>query len=170
MRCAQGERLIERYVDEALDEDEARRLEAHAAACPRCTKRIEVARGVARALHEATVLPSPNGFAQKVMAEVYRQELSGKRASSERVAGAGSPSAAGARFYRRLGLSFLLTAGVLAVSLLVPHAAYSTLVGNGSSTAGVSREGERFVQSAIVGAGSTVRGILREPVKEGSGR
>ncbi|HYW84419.1 MAG TPA: hypothetical protein VFB30_14255, partial [Spirochaetia bacterium] len=77
-----------------------------------------------------------------------------------------------------LGLSLVLTAGVLAASLFVPRAAYPGLLGSMSTSDGFSREsgaaGHRglgaAVQSALNEADSVVRGILREQANGGSVR
>jgi hypothetical protein len=172
MRCAHVGPLVERFVDGSLGEHAVMQVTAHARACSRCTKRIEAARAVAHALITDASARAPKGFAAKVMEGVYRQALSAPREPlgaplpADRTP-ARSPVAA-ARFYRKLGLSLVLTAGVLAVSMFIPRGAYPTLVGSGRT--GISREGAVVVQSALLGAGSTVRGILGETVKEGSDR
>jgi anti-sigma factor RsiW len=158
MRCARVEPLVERYVDGSLDAPRAREIDAHAGSCARCTSRIETARRIAAAFAAAPRVRAPRGFADKVMDAVYRQALANR------------PRVAPPRFYRKLGLSFVLTAGVLAVSLFIPRAAYSTLVGADISGAAFSRENTVAVKSALDGADNAVRAILRERVKEGSGR
>jgi len=110
---------------------------------------------------------APRGFTDRIMDVVYREALAGGPGAAESVA---RPSRLPARVYRRLGLSFVLTAGVLAVSLFIPRTAYSTLVGTGIAGAAFSRESTVAVRSALDGADNAVRGILRERVKEGSGR
>jgi anti-sigma factor RsiW len=158
MRCARVEALVERYVDGRLEASAAREIGEHARFCARCTARIETARRIAAAFAAVPPVRAPRGFADRVMDGVYRQALAGPR------------RAAPERFYRKLGLSFVLTAGVLAVSLFIPRAAYSTLAGTGIAGAAFSRESTLAVKSALDGADNAVRGILREHVKEGSGR
>jgi hypothetical protein len=63
--------------------------------------------------------------------------------------------------YCRLGLSFMLTAAVLAASLLVPHGAYSMLIGGGSDAA-LGAGPSAAVQNVLAGAGHTVQGALGE--------
>jgi hypothetical protein len=109
---------------------------------------------------------APRGFAQKVMDAVYRESLAG-RSPAEAARGISLAAAARAsrpmvsRMYRRLGLSFMLTAAVLAASLLVPHGAYSTLIGGGSDTA-LGAGPSAAVQNVLVGARHAVQGALGE--------
>ena len=159
MRCAQVGPLVERYVDGALDTARAARIAAHAETCARCRARIDAARTLQGILAVGPALHAPRGFASAVMDAVYREALvhGGVRAEKdERTPTGRAPSP----MYRRLGLSFLLTAGVLAASLLVPRGAYPSLVGRGE--AGLSRGSNVVVRSALDGAETAVRGILRE--------
>ena len=173
MRCAQVGALVERYVDGALDAALAARVSAHAATCPRCAARVQAAKGLRDVLAAAPPVRAPRGFAAQVMDAVYREALVGGRAGEARQAGAAreAPAAGGrspAPMYRRLGLSFLLTAGVLAASLLVPRVAYPSLAGKGE--AGLSHGSSVVVQSALDGAETAVRGILREQGNGGNAR
>jgi hypothetical protein len=63
--------------------------------------------------------------------------------------------------YRRIGLSFMLTAAVLAASLLVPHGAYMMLIGGGVEAAFGNGPSEA-VQNALLDAGNVVQGALGE--------
>jgi hypothetical protein len=93
---------------------------------------------------------APHGFTQRVMEAVYRESLA---VPTSRLTVS--------RMYRRLGLSFMLTAAVLAASLLVPHGAYPTLISSGADAAlGVGSAAT--VQNALLGAGHAVQGALGE--------
>jgi anti-sigma factor RsiW len=156
MRCAQVGPLVERYVDGVLDAGQAEQIRVHSQTCARCRARIDAARAVQGMLATVPAITAPRGFAARVMDEVYRESLVGDRARVER----DRPASSGrgpARGYRRLGLSFLLTAGVLAASLLVPRLAYPSL-----AESGLSRGSSVVVRSALDGAETAVRGILRE--------
>jgi hypothetical protein len=168
MRCAQVDPHVERFMDGVLDTALTRRIETHVRSCARCTARLDTARAVLGGL-AASLDRAPPGFATRVMDAVYREALAGRpRSVGSETAGA-PPSRMPARVYRRLGLSFLLTAGVLAASLFVPRAAYPSLLGTGS-TAGFSRDGSAAVRDALNWADSAVRGILREQANGGSVR
>ncbi len=169
MRCAQVDRHVERFVDGALVTSLAWRVEAHVRSCTRCAARVDAARALLKGF-EASLDRAPPGFAARVMEAVYREALAGgprPAVSDSREARAARMPA---RIYRRLGLSFVLTAGVLAASLFVPRAAYPGLLGTGSAAAGLSRESSAAVRGALNGADSAVRGILRAQVNGGSER
>jgi hypothetical protein len=112
-------------------------------------ERLEQAGGQVRA---------PRGFSQRVMSAVYREALAGTP-RGEPAAPPSSPRVS--RLYRRLALSFMLTGAVLAVSLLVPRGAYSTLIGSAAGTA-LGAGPTTAVQSALVGAADAVQGALGE--------
>ena len=106
---------------------------------------LEGTRGTVRA---------PRGFAHRVMDVVYKESLAaGRRPAPRRTA---------SRLYRRLAWSFMLTAAVLAVSLLIPNGAYPTLVSTGRAEAGLGHGPSAMVQHALTGAGEAVQGALGE--------
>jgi len=177
MRCAQVDRRVERFVDGALDFRLARQIEAHLRSCRRCSARVDAARALLNGL-DSSADRAPPGFAARVMDTVYREALAGGPRPSAPESQETSRARLPARIYRRLGLSLVLTAGVLAASLFVPRAAYPGLLGSGSAAAGLSWESGAtvprgfgaVVQSALNGADSVVRGILREQANGGSVR
>jgi hypothetical protein len=162
MRCAEVRPLVEAYVDESLESGAAARVTAHAAGCARCTRDISLARRVGAALSMPDVIRAPKGFADRVMAGVYRQALAGAPVSvPERAPAAGrAPS----RVYRRMGYAFVVTATVLAASLLVPRVAYPTLF----ASAGMERGGTSVVKEIMNGADTVVQEILSERSNGGS--
>jgi hypothetical protein len=126
---------------------------------------LETSRGTARA---------PHGFALKVMDAVYKESLAGRSTrsfpSARATRFADAARAAGptvGRMYRRLGLSFMLTAAILAASLFVPHGAYTSLVGGGTDAA-LGPGPSAAVQNALVGAGHAVQGALGEQLIGGN--
>ena len=169
MRCAQVDRHVERFVEGAVDAALALRIETHVRSCSRCTARLATARAVLMGL-TAPLDRAPPGFASRVMDAVYREALAGSarkgRSENREVLQSRMP----ARIYRRLGLSFVLTAGVLAVSLFIPRVAYPGLLGTGFRAAAFSRDSSDAVRGALNGADSAVRGILHEQTNGGSER
>ena len=167
MRCAQVDHRVERFVDGVLDIRLVRRIEAHLRSCTRCAARVDAARALLKGF-AAPAERAPPGFAARVMDAVYREALAG----TSRLSAAGNQETRPARWpvrvSRRLGLSLVMTAVVLAASLFVPGAAYPRLFGFGSTAAGLPRGGgaaaprelSAAVQSALDGADSVVRGIL----------
>ena len=116
---------------------------------------LEGARASARA---------PQGFSRRVMDAVFRESLAGRSASARGTffaAAARISRPTVARIYRRLGLCFMVTAAVLAASLLIPHAGYSTLIGGGPDAV-LGTGPSAAVQNVLVGAGQAVQGALGE--------
>jgi hypothetical protein len=112
------------------------------------------------------IVRAPQGFSRKVMNAVFRESLAGRDpAAAARetffVTAARTSRPTVARIYRRLGLCFMVTAAVLAVSLLIPHAGYSTLIG-GSPDAILGAGPSAAVENVLVGAGHAVQGALGE--------
>ena len=99
---------------------------------------------------------APRGFADRVMDAVYRESLTGRSQDPEAAGPRAWPRATVSRLYRRLGWSFMLTAALLAASLLIPHGAYSTLIRPGSSSPSVA------VQNVLLDAGDVVKEALGE--------
>ncbi len=157
MRCSLARRLSDAYVEGRLDPAHAKDLERHAASCTACAERIGQMRALREALLTAPAPRAPAGFGERVMAGVYRQALSGRPGRDERAV---------ARGYRRLGLSFLVTAAVLAVSLLIPRTPYAKILGG----PGITREGTVLVRGLLAGADDAVQKALGEQGKGGSAR
>jgi hypothetical protein len=117
---------------------------------------------------------APHGFARKVMDAVYRESLAARpdpgrtaprRSSLAESVRAYRPTVA--RMYRTLGFAFMLTAAVLAASLLVPHGAYSMLIGGGADAA-LGAGPSAVVQRTLAGAGHAVQSALGEQLIGGN--
>jgi anti-sigma factor RsiW len=163
MKCAQVERLVDALVDGRLAGGQRAAVEEHAAGCERCTRSIRRAREIREAFRVSPAVRAPAGFAERVMARVYQQALREVPLSADRArAGEQGVAAAAraARAYRRMGLSFLLTAGVLAVSLLIPRIAYPAIVGRQGTQ--IAQGSESVVRGLLSGAEHTDRGALGE--------
>jgi anti-sigma factor RsiW len=163
-------RIVDAYVDGRLAPSLGTELEEHLRGCSRCREILAQARGIGEALSSIVPATAPAGFADRVMARVYRQALAGRAAAAAdgKTARAEANNAAAVRTYRRLGLSFMLTAGVLAASLLVPRAAYTRLLV--SSGADIAQGSTALVQTVMAGAGDTVRDALGESGRGGNTR
>lgn len=109
---------------------------------------------------------APRGFAARVMDAVYKEALAGTSHHAPSREPGREP--ASSRLYRRVGWSLMVTAAVLAVSLLVPHGAYPTLVGAGSGEAALGAGPSAVVRHALSGAGQAVQGALGEKQIGGS--
>ena len=98
---------------------------------------------------------APQGFAHRVMDVVYKESLAPGRSSP-----GAAPAALG--LYRRLGWSFMLTAVVLAMSLLILHGGYTTLIGADSAGRALGTGPSAVVRGALTIAGQAVQGALGE--------
>jgi anti-sigma factor RsiW len=169
MRCARANSLIEPFVDGALSARRAGKLEAHISSCRSCARRLEAARGIVQTLMEEPKIRAPSGLLDAVMTGVYGlQNEPNRRARENRRSMA--PAVQGravipAPIYRRLGLSFLLTAAILTVSLLIPSLAYPSIIGDRVQVSSADVPVKRIMD----GAGFAVRATLRSPGSQESG-
>ena len=111
---------------------------------------------------------APHGFSSRVMAAVYKESLAGHSLPRESAGQRAWPRLTVSRLYRRVGWSFMLTAAVLAASLLIPHGAYPTLVRAAGAEAGFGAGPSAVVEGALVGAGEAVQGALGQKLIGGS--
>jgi hypothetical protein len=102
------------------------------------------------------------------MDRVYRQALEGRADARQAGARPDDIRRDTARGYRRLGWSFLVTAGVLAVSLLVPRVAYPLFAARQGTE--IAREGPAIVRGILSGADDAVRGALGAAAEGGNTR
>jgi anti-sigma factor RsiW len=170
MRCVQVEPLVERYVDGGLEPPLASAVEEHARSCRRCAVRIDAARRLVAALETEPAIAAPHGFLDAVMDRVYAEALAPRPAPVQGEASRSGGRLALGGMYRRLGLSFMLTAAVLATSLLVPRASYATLLGGQGQESGFGQGSAATVRAALQGADQAVRGILGERMNGGERR
>jgi hypothetical protein len=100
------------------------------------------------------------------MEAVYRESLVGRHGTDAEKRHAHTVPVVSrldaSRVYRRLGISFMLTAAVLAMSLLIPRGAYTTLINSGAEGAALGAVPSAAVQGALSGAGQAVLGALGE--------
>lgn len=163
MRCARVDELADRYVDGRLEPTLAAAVAGHERTCARCARRIAEARRLAGALAGPAALRAPAGFATRVMDSVYRAALAGipePAGGGEDAARAARAAEARLRTYRRLGLSFMLSAAVFAAMLVVPQGFLPAAVRTERVAAGFSRGEMSPVKDALDGAGRTVQGML----------
>ncbi|HET6451166.1 MAG TPA: hypothetical protein VFI08_07625 [Spirochaetia bacterium] len=108
-------------------------------------------------------LRAPRGFSARVMDAVYREAMTAGR--SEVPGPASQPMR---RLYRRVALSFMLTAAVLAGSLLLPRVSYPRLIQPASTGAALGPGPSAAVREALADAAVTVQGALGERLIGGS--
>lgn len=158
MRCGKVDLLVDEYVDGRLPPDLAEAVGAHERSCARCAQRIATARRLAAFLAAERSPRAPAGFRDRVMAAVYREALKGP---FERETAAG-PVSGRARTYRRLGLSFMLSAAVLIVCLVIPRGLYPIPIRPANVKAELDRGAPSAVMHALDGAGHVVQRMLHK--------
>jgi anti-sigma factor RsiW len=153
LRCREVAALLGAYVEGRLPEARSREIDAHAAGCPRCEAAIAVERRVVAAVASEPPIHAPGSLAVKVMAAVYRASLGGEAPPVDPVIIS--------RAYRRIGLSFVLSAALVATALVVPGGLLPGLARPAALAAALEKGGGSVVRSALVGADALVRGALR---------
>jgi anti-sigma factor RsiW len=147
MRCADVERLVDRYVDGQLPAAAAASLERHAQTCADCRQRIADARALGRLIAaDAAAIRAPRGFANQVMDRIWQETLWKPAVAARDVAASRFAS----RGYRRLGFSVMLGAAVLIAGIALPRA-----VGLGAAGGGPA-----IVERMLSGADGAVKGAL----------
>ena len=157
MRCSWVFSLLDRYSDGALDPIVAGKVAAHVESCAKCARELALARRMSSALSSEQAVQAPEGFRRGVMEEVYHEALHGWPSVARRE----EHVAQRGRFYRRLGLSFLLSAVLLSVSLVVPRASYPTILATRVVEADLSAGGVSIVRTTLIDADRMVQGALR---------
>ena len=159
MKHRQVESLLDKYIDGRLDPPRAADLAAHLESCSRCARLASAARALVSALSSVPPFPAPKGFRRRVMDEVYRLSLADRppREDADRESRRG-------KFYRRLAFSFMVSAALLAVSLIVPRMLQPFSAG------GLQAEGASMVKVTLLEADRLVRGTLEAPAAVNSGR
>lgn len=165
MTCARVDELADRYVDGRLEPAVSAAVAGHEVRCARCARRIADARRLAGVLASPAALRAPSGFASRVMDSVYRAALAGipdpgADQAAEQLRAEEAARGDRHRTYRRLGLSFLLSAAVCAAMLVVPQGLLPAAVRTGGVAAGFSRAGDSQIKGALDGAGRTVQAAL----------
>ena len=73
--CASGVELLMEYLEGALAADLSADIEAHVAACPRCTAFVASYRETPRILREATAAALPPGLEDSLLAFLRSRRL-----------------------------------------------------------------------------------------------
>ncbi len=159
VRCSTVNSLLDRYVDGRLAPGRAAEVSAHLASCSACAARLATARLLAAGLAFQTTAAAPAGFRRNVMEKVYRLGMAGypsRAVETDKEARRGG-------FYRRLGLCFMLSAAILAVTLVIPRASYPGILASKVVAADLGSDRTSIVRMTLVGADRLVRGTLMKP-------
>jgi anti-sigma factor RsiW len=104
------EELLAGYVDGTLSAQERAAVEAHVAGCTRCSREIGLATSARSALRSLEEVPAPAGIGSLAI-----QEAEGRAPAAE-----GTP-----RWYRVGGIVGAVAAGLLVLTLVLPHVGQS---------------------------------------------
>jgi anti-sigma factor RsiW len=156
--------LLEPYADGRLEPRKTAEVSRHVASCAACARRLASVRRLVGALESGAVITAPPGFRANVMKEVYRLAMAGYPSRTD----AEEKESQRGRFYRRLGLCFMLSAAILAVSLVIPRLSYPTIFTSKTVAADLSVNGASVVRVTLAGADRVVRGALsaQQPPRE----
>jgi hypothetical protein len=111
------EELLAGYVDGALPARDRAAVDAHLAGCARCRGEVSLAVSARSALRSLPEVPAPAGIATRALEE--------SRGAGSAVPGGGTP-----RWYRVAGIAAAAAAGLLIVTLTLPHIGQSDDAGN----------------------------------------
>lgn len=114
MRCKTAQRKLEAYLGKELTKEGRLRLENHLASCAECTRALEHARQLHRAVGDKTTPPLPAGFHARLMARARQHRA--KRSWIERILhpfGWGTAMPAGLRLATAAAVAVALALGIL---------------------------------------------------------
>jgi anti-sigma factor RsiW len=138
------EELLAGYVDGTLSAKEQAAVDTHVAECPRCSREVMLAAGARSALGSLVEVPAPPGIASKALEEA---------GAVRRSAGGGTP-----RWYRVGGIVAAAAAGLLVLTLVLPH------IGQSEDSGSVASQGKEG--SSARDAGSQAAALAAPPVIE----
>jgi len=75
VKCSDARTMITRYLDEGLDQNEARLFELHIVECEACRKVMEQDMAIHKLFSATPRFEAPLGFAATVMARLEEQEI-----------------------------------------------------------------------------------------------
>jgi anti-sigma factor RsiW len=137
------EELLAGYVDGALSAKDQAAVDTHVAECVKCSREVALASGARSALRSLAEVSAPPGVASRSL-----QEAGGAR----RVTGSGGTP----RWYRVGGAVAAVAAGLLVLTLVLPHigqgegSGADAARGKTQSTPGGAREGAALVAASAI--------------------
>ncbi len=164
--CRKISQLLEPYADGRLEPAVMTKVSRHVACCSACARRLASVRRLAEALASEAAIAAPPGMREKVMTGVYRLARDGypSRAQTE------EREVQRGRFYRRLGLCFMVSAAILAMSLIIPRLSYPAIFTGKAVAADLSPGGASVVRTTLADADRVVRAALSGQQAIGEGQ
>jgi hypothetical protein len=75
MNCQKIKKLINPYIDQALDQDIAQQLDEHLKSCSECREEYLKLKQVVSALNSISPQPAPEALTQSIMAKISQKEI-----------------------------------------------------------------------------------------------
>jgi hypothetical protein len=75
MNCQKIKKLLNPYIDQALDADTAQQVEEHLKSCSTCNKEYQSLKEIITSLNSLSPKPSPGTFTQNIMAKISQKEI-----------------------------------------------------------------------------------------------
>jgi hypothetical protein len=75
MNCQKIKKLINPYIDQALDQESAQQVEEHLKSCPACNKEYLRLKEMVASLNSISPQSAPANFTQNLMAKISREEV-----------------------------------------------------------------------------------------------
>ena len=75
MNCQKIKKLLNPYIDQALDADTAQQVEEHLKSCSTCNKEYQSLKEIITSLNSLSPKPAPGTFTQNIMAKISQKEI-----------------------------------------------------------------------------------------------
>jgi hypothetical protein len=75
MNCQKIKKLINPYIDQALDQESAQQVEEHLKSCPACNKEYLRLKEMVASLNSISPQSAPEDFTQNLMAKISQEEI-----------------------------------------------------------------------------------------------
>jgi hypothetical protein len=75
MNCQKIKKLLNPYIDQALDADTAQQVEEHLKSCSTCNKEYQSLKEIITSLNSLSPKPAPETFTQNIMAKISQKEI-----------------------------------------------------------------------------------------------
>jgi hypothetical protein len=75
MNCQKIKKLLNPYIDQALDADTAQQVEEHLKSCSTCNKEYQSLKEIITSLNSLSPQPAPGTFTQSIMAKISQKEI-----------------------------------------------------------------------------------------------
>jgi len=75
MNCQKIKKLLNLYIDKALDSDISQQIDNHLKSCPTCNKEYQNLKEVIASLNSLSTQPAPADFTQSLMAKISQEEI-----------------------------------------------------------------------------------------------